>query len=50
MLKKRKGPSFCKCALAFALGTLLAFIVPVWLIAVMEAIIVLIFGWMLFFG
>lgn len=49
-MKKRKRPKLCLYAIFFAIATLIAFIVPVWLIAVMEALIILFFGWMLFFG
>ncbi|MBQ2941230.1 MAG: hypothetical protein IJD97_03230 [Clostridia bacterium] len=49
-MKRRKGTSLCTCAVAFALGALLAFIMPVWFIAAMEAVIILIFGYILFFG
>lgn len=45
---KRKPKPFCLCALAFAAGTILAFCLPLWLVAVTEAVIILIFGWMLF--
>ena len=49
VMKKRR-PKLCVYAILFAVATLAAFIVPVWLIAVMEALIILFFGWMLFFG
>ena len=49
-MKKRRRPKICLYAVLFALATLAMFIVPVWLIAVMEALIILFFAWMLFFG
>ena len=49
-MKKRRRPKLWLYAIFFAIATLIAFIVPVWLIAVMEALIILFFGWMLFFG
>ncbi len=49
MRKKRKCPFLCYC-LVFAAGTLLAFILPLWFVVVLQAIIILIFGWMLLFG
>ena len=49
-MKKRRRPKLCLYAIFFAAATLVAFIVPVWLVAVMEALIILFFGWMLFFG
>lgn len=49
MRKRRKCPILCY-GLVFAIGTLLAFVLPLWFVAVLEAIIILIFGWMLLFG
>lgn len=46
---RRKPKPFCLCGLAFAAGTLLAFILPLWFVAATEAIIILVFGGMLFF-
>lgn len=45
---RRKKP-WCTCALAFAAGILMAFILPLGFIVGMEAVIIIIFGWMLFF-
>ncbi len=46
---RRKPKPFCLFGLAFAVGTLLAFILPIWFVAITEAIIILVFGAMLFF-
>lgn len=45
----RRKKSFCACLLAFATGVLLAFLLPMGFIAGVEALIIIIFGWMLFF-
>ena len=47
---KKRRPKLCIYACFFAVATLVSFIVPVWLIAVMEALIILFFAWVLFFG
>lgn len=47
-MSKRKCNRLIGCATAFTLGALFAFIMPCWIIAVFEAVIILIFGWMLF--
>lgn len=47
MFKRRKP--CCFCALAFALGVLLAFILPIAFVARIEALIIIAFGWMILF-
>ena len=45
----RRKKSCCACMGAFALGVLLAFILPIGFVAGIEALIIIVFGWMLFF-
>ncbi len=47
--RRNKCPVLCY-GIFFAIGIILAFILPVGFVAVLEAIIILVFGWMLLFG